>query len=426
MLLQVDTCTTAWVLAAICLVLIMTPGLALFYGGLLRKKNVISMFGYCLMAMVFTSLAWFLIGASFAFGEDIGGFIGGFSLAGLNNLDSVEAVAGIPFSVFITFQCMFAIITAAILASPFADRGKLNSFSLFIYIWVIIVYSPIAHWVWGDGGWLAELGALDFAGGTVVHVNVGFSALAVALVIGPRKGFQKEEMKPHNIPMVLTGLGILWFGWFGFNGGSALGANGVAGLAILNTNLAACAAAAVWYLIESKKTGKISSIGIATGVLAGLVGVTPAAGLVQPWAAVMMGGLTAVPVYYVVQWRGKSKLDESLDAFACHGVGGISGAILTGVFASANGGSSLITGDFVQFGVQVLGVIATGAYAFGVSYLLAVIVKKAMGLRVTVEEEVLGLDEACHGESCEEEEKQDMTAVNVEIRPTIEAGDLNY
>jgi Amt family ammonium transporter len=402
----IDSGSTAWILTATCLVLIMTPGLAMFYGGLLRKKNVLAMYAFCFMAMFMISIGWLLFGYSIAFSESIGGLTGDLQLAGMNDIMFAEPVGVIPATVFAVFQCMFAIITAAILSSPFTDRAKFMSFGIFIFLWGILVYSPIAHWVWGTGGWLFELGALDFAGGTVVHVNVGFASLAVALVIGQRKNYQKEDMKPHNIPMILMGLGLLWMGWFGFNGGSALAANEIAGLAVLNTNIAACSAAVMWIFLESsdKTKGKPSLVGIATGVLAGLVGVTPAAGFVQPWAAFLIGIITTVPVYFMVKWRGKSKIDESLDAFACHGVGGVMGAILTGVFASVNGGSSLITGDVAQFGIQVLGVVVTAIYSFVVTLGLALAVKFLFGLRVSDQQEVEGLDKCNHGEEayCEE------------------------
>jgi Amt family ammonium transporter len=402
----IDSGATAWILVATCLVLLMTPGLALFYGGLLRKKSVLAMYAFCFMAMFMVAIGWMLIGYSIAFSETIGGFMGNFALAGMTDIMYANPVGSIPASVFSVFQLMFAIITAAILASPFTDRGKFVSWGVFIFLWGIIVYSPIAHWVWASGGWLFNLGALDFAGGTVVHVNVGFASLAVALVIGNRRDYQKVEMKPHNIPMVLLGLGLLWFGWLGFNGGSALAANEIAGLAVLNTTIAACSAAVVYMFLESadKTRGKPSMIGMATGVLAGLVGITPAAGFVQPLAAFAIGAITTVPVYFMVRWRGKSKLDESLDAFACHGVGGMTGAVLTGVFATVNGGSSLITGDIAQFGIQILGVIATGAFSFVVTLILAITVKAILGLRVSEVEEAKGLDACMHGEDayCDE------------------------
>ncbi len=399
-MVQATAGDTSWILTAVCLVLLMTPGLAMFYGGLLRKKNVLSMFGLCIGAMVVVSVEWFLIGYTLSFGPTVGGFIGDLSMAGLVDIHVAPDAGFIPQTVFVVFQCMFAMITAAILASPFAERAKFSSFLVFIGIWVLVVYNPIAHWVWAAGGWLFELGALDFAGGTVVHVNVGFSSLAVALVMGKRLGFKKYPMEPHNIPMVLMGLGLLWFGWFGFNGGSALAASEIAGLAIINTNLAACSAALVWVLLEyadpNKK--KPSMIGIATGVLAGLVAVTPAAGFVQPWAAFVIGIVSTTAVYFAVKWRGKSKIDESLDAFACHGIGGVVGAILTGVLASVNGATSLITGDAVQLGIQAIGVVVSAGYAFGITLVLALIFKHTIKLRVPEKEEYVGVDIAEHHE----------------------------
>ncbi len=401
MLNAVDTGNASWILTATCLVLVMTPGLAMFYGGLIRKKNVLAMFGLCVAAMIAVSIQWFMVGFSMAFGNSIGGVIGDMSYAGLNDIFlAPEWVNGVPATVFVVFQCMFAMITAAILASPFAERAKFGSFLIFIAIWSIIVYNPIAHWVWASGGFLFQAGALDFAGGTVVHVNVGFSAAAVALVIGKRQGFKKDPIEPHNIPMVVMGLGLLWFGWFGFNGGSALAANEYAGLAILNTNLAACAAALVWVVLEYMDKGKKkpSMIGISTGVLAGLVAITPAAGYVQPWAAFMIGLLVDFAVYPVLKWRTRSNLDESLDAFACHGIGGVTGAILTGVFASVNGATGLIAGDAMQVAIQALGVVCAAGFSFGVTLVLAFVLNKTIKLRVPQAEEYVGCDVSQHHE----------------------------
>jgi len=398
-ILQVDSGDTSWILGATCLVLLMTPGLAMFYGGLIRKKNVLAMFGMCLAAMIAVSIEWFMIGYSLSFSTSIGGFIGDLGYAGLVNIHVASPVGTIPATVFVVFQCVFAMITAAILASPFAERTRFGSFLLFIGIWSMIVYDPIAHWVWAPGGFLFLLHALDFAGGTVVHVNVGFSALAVALVIGKRRGFKKDPMEPHNIPMVLMGLGLLWFGWFGFNGGSALAASEIAGLAIINTNLAACSAAITWVVFEyaDKNKKKPSTIGIATGVLAGLVAVTPAAGYVQPWSAFVIGIISTCAVYFVLKWRARSNLDESLDAFACHGIGGVVGAVLTGVFASVNS-TGLISGNPMQIAIQALGVLCAAGYAFGVTLVLALIFKKALRIRVPEAEEYVGCDLSQHHE----------------------------
>jgi Amt family ammonium transporter len=359
------------------------------------------MYAICFVSMFITSITWMLVGYGIAFGDTIGGIIGNpIEYLGSAAVYSMNPHGTIPLTVFIVFQCMFALITAAIVASPFAERAKFSSFMVIILIWGVIIYDPIAHWVWADGGWLHQLGALDFAGGTVVHVNAGFSALAIAFLIGPRIGYQKFEHKPHNIPMVLLGLGLLWFGWFGFNGGSELAANNYAGLAILNTNTAACAGAMMWIIMEysDKSKRKPSLIGTATGVLAGLVAITPAAGYVEPWAALIIGAIATITVYKALAWRNKSKIDETLDAFACHGIGGVTGAILTGVFASVNGATSLITGDVHQFLIQILGVIVTAAFAFFGTFIIGWIVKKIMGLRVSDEEEYIGVDLSQHNE----------------------------
>jgi Amt family ammonium transporter len=383
------------------LVFIMTPGLAFFYGGLLRRKNIINMMAMCFVSISIVTIVWFILGYSLAFAPDIGGGIIGnfnfFALFGVG-MDSYPAYSdAIPHLLYMVFQLMFAIITVAIIASPFAERVNFKAFMVFIAIWLIIVYSPIAHWVWGNGGWLSTLGALDFAGGTVVHINVGFASLAVALVIKPRKGFAKEPMNPSNIPYVLLGTGLLWLGWFGFNGGSALAADSIAVLAIFNTHLAASTAALVWMIIEYYKTEKFSTLGLATGALAGLVAITPAAGFVQPWAALIIGAISAVICFGILTWRSKSKIDESLDAWAVHGWGGIWGAIATGIFASV-GVTGLIKGNLGQVWIQIVGVIATILYSFLVTWVIAKVINKLMNLRTSEEVEYLGIDIAIHGE----------------------------
>lgn len=386
------------------LIFIMTPGLAFFYGGLLRKKNIINMMAMCFVSIAVVSIIWFLIAYSLSFAPDIGGgFIGGLDFAGLLNvwLSPYDTYSSdMPHMLFMTFQLMVAIICVAIIASPFSERVKFNSFILFISIWLIAVYSPIIHWVWGDGGWLAELGILDFAGATVVHINIGFSCLAIALVIGPRKGYQKESMDPSNIPYVLLGMALLWMGWLGFNGGSALAVNETAVLAIFNTHLAACAAAIVWMVIENIKTGKNSTIGFVSGALAGLVGVTPAAGFVVPWAAFVIGLVSGGICYFSVNFRSKSKVDESLDAISIHGVAGIWGALATGIFAAV-GATGLITGNPGQVWIQIIGIMATIFYAFVVTFAIAYLLNKTIGFRVPPEVEEAGLDLALHGETAE-------------------------
>jgi len=392
---------TAFILICTGLVFIMTPGLAFFYGGLLRKKNMINMMAMCFVSIAIVSVIWYFIGYSLAFAPDVGGgFIGGVNfvtLFGVGMDPYATYSSEIPHMLYMVFQLMFAIITVAIIASPFSERVNFAVFCIFISIWLIVVYSPIAHWVWGDGGWLKTLGALDFAGGTVVHINVGFAALAVALVIGPRKGYQKEPMPASNIPYVLLGTGLLWLGWFGFNGGSALAADGTAVLALFNTHLAASGAAIVWMLIEYYKTSKFSTVGLASGALAGLVAVTPAAGFVQPWAALIIGAASSTVCIFILSLRSKSKVDESLDAISIHGTGGIIGAILTGIFAAV-GASGLFTGNPGQVWIQIVGVIVTMVYSFGVTFALAWVINKVLGFRVAPEVEYIGLDISLHGE----------------------------
>ncbi len=392
---------TAWLLTCTCLVFIMTPGLAFFYGGLLRKKNMISMMAMCFTSIVVVALFWFILGYSLAFAPDIGGgIIGGLDFIGMNAVDPFYYPVystTIPHMLFVIYQMMFAIITVAIVASPFADRAKFSSFVLFCIFWLLLVYSPIAHWVWGDGGFLGSMGVLDWAGGSVVHINAGFSALAAALIIEPRRGYNKEPMEPSNIPYVLLGTALLWIGWFGFNGGSGLGANGAAVLALFNTFMSSCAAGFVWLLIVWYKTGRASMLGLVTGVLAGLVGITPAAGFVSPMAALVIGAASSTVSYIVLSWRTKSSIDESLDAWSVHGISGILGAILTGVFASF-GVEGLITGNIVQVFLQGIGALICMAYSFGVTLVIVLILKKTIGLRVTSQEEYVGLDITQHGE----------------------------
>ncbi len=392
----------AFVLICTGLVFIMTPGLALFYGGLVRKKNLISMFAMCFISIVVVGVLWFVCAYSLAFAPDLGGagFLGGVNFVGMLNVgmgDYAVYSVEIPHMLFMVFQLMFAIITVAIVSSPFVERAKFSTFIVFICIWLLLVYSPVAHWVWGDGGWLKSLGALDFAGGTVVHINAGFSALAIALVIKPRKGYQKEPMEPSNIPYVLLGLGLLWLGWFGFNGGSALAANSTAVLAMVNTFFASCAAGVMWLAIDWWRTGKASMLALGTGVLAGLVAVTPAAGFVESWAALLIGFGAGGVCYFVLSWRVKSRVDESLDAWAIHGIGGIWGALATGIFAVI-GATGVITGNPGQLWIQAVGVIVTVGYSFAITFVIIWILNKTMGLRVTPEEEYIGLDISQHGE----------------------------
>ncbi|MGA9140769.1 MAG: ammonium transporter, partial [Methanocella sp.] len=391
--MPIDTGNTAWVLVSIALVMLMTPGVGLFYGGLVRRKNIVSMIALSFVAFALISLLWVLFGYSLAFGSDIGGVIGGLNFLGLNGvgLDPIGSMT-IPALTFAMFQMMFATVTLAILTSVFAERVKLSSFIVFGLLWTTLVYAPVAHWVWG-GGWLASLGAIDFAGGAVVHITAGFSALAVALVIGKRVGFGKEVMEPGNIPITLIGVALLWFGWFGFNGGSALGAGGLlATNAILVTNTSAAAGALTWMLM-SWKDGRPASLGIASGAFAGLAAITPAAGYVGPFAAIVIGIVAGLLCYSSLVYRIRKGLDESLDAWSIHGMGGLWGVVAAGIFAAAaiNGYSGLLEGNVHQFLVQLLAAAVVMVYSLGVSYILAKVIDATMGLRVREEEEYVGL-----------------------------------
>ncbi|MDU9376099.1 Ammonium transporter [Methanocorpusculaceae archaeon Sp1] len=396
--MDIDTGATAWVLISAALVLLMVPAVGLFYGGMVRKKNVIATMMLSLTALALGVIQWIIIGYSLAFGSDIGGLIGSLEFLGLNNV-SIDGVSGeIPEMLFICFQMMFACLTLAILSSGVVGRIKMSAFLIFGAIWLTVVYAPLAHWAWG-GGWAGQLGALDFAGGTVVHISSGFAALALAIVIGKRLGYGNQAMNPHNIPLTLIGGIFLILGWFGFNAGSALAADNLAASAFLVTAVA-CAAGALTWMALSWKGGKPSSLGFISGAIAGLVGITPAAGFVNVGGALAIGIITAVVCYAALTWRIKKQLDDSLDAWAIHGMGGFAGAILTGVFAVAaiGGASGLIEGNAMQFGIQILDACVAAAYAFGVTFALAWIINKVIGMRVSDDEEYVGLDIAQHGE----------------------------
>ncbi len=400
--MALDSGAIAWVLASTALVMIMTPGVGFFYGGLVRKKNFIDMITLSFVAFALVSIQWVLIGYSLAFGPDIGGFVGNLSNLGLNGV-SMNAPgpysALIPGMLYMVFQLVFATVTMAIVTSGFAERIKFSSYLVFALIWTTIVYDPLAHWVWG-GGWTSQFGSIDFAGGTVVHISSGFAALALALVIGKRVGYGKYAMEPANIPWSILGAVLLWFGWFGFNAGSAIAANGLAVNAFVTTNTATAVAAMAWLLVSWAHGGKPSSLGFVSGAVAGLVAITPAAGYVTPMAAIAIGAVAGVMCYFIMLWRQGRGIDESLDAWAVHGMGGLWGAIATGIFASAavNGASGLIEGNVHQFIAQIVGAGSAVIYAFVVTYILAVIVDKTIGLRVTEEEEYVGLDISQHGE----------------------------
>lgn len=391
---------TAWVLAATALVMLMTPGVGLFYGGLVRSKTVVSMIGLSFLAFALASIQWVLFGYSLAFGSDIGGIIGGLNYMALNGVGAGEAplASNIPHLVYMMFQLVFAAVTLAILTSAVAERVKLSSFIVLALLWTTLVYDPLAHWVWA-GGWAAQMGALDFAGGTVVHISSGFSALALALVIGKRMGFGSYIMEPHNIPMSMIGAGLLWFGWFGFNSGSALAANGLAATAFAVTNTSASAGALAW-LVASWIKGKPSALGMVSGAIAGLVAITPAAGYVDNAAAIIIGAVAGVLCYTMLLFRVSRGLDESCDAWAVHGMGGLWGAIATGIFATSavNGYTGLLYGNVHQFTVQILAAGASVIYAFVLTYALARLVDSTLGLRVTEDEEYVGLDISQHGE----------------------------
>ena len=401
---MINTGDTAWVLISTALVLIMTPALAFFYGGMVRKKNILSTLILSITVMALIGVQWVLYGYSLAFGKDIMGLIGGLNflgLAGVGATPNPAYAATIPHLAFAAFQMMFAIITPALITGAFVERVRFKTFLVFSLLWATFIYDPVAHWVWGAGGFLHELGALDFAGGTVVHITAGFSALAFAMAIGARKGYGERSFEPHNVPYTVLGAGLLWMGWFGFNGGSALAANGVAVNALVTTNTAAAAAGLVWMLL-SWRDNKPSVMGIVVGAVVGLVAITPASGYVTPMASLAIGGSAAAVSYYATHLRQRLGLDESLDVWACHGMGGVWGALATGLFASkavnAAGANGLFYGNPQQFLVQLLTVVMVAAFAFGVTYGLTRLLHRWMGLRVSDNEEEVGLDLSEHGE----------------------------
>jgi len=401
--MAIDTGDTAWIMISAALVMLMIPGLALFYGGMVRRKNVLStlMMSFILLGLI--GILWVLYGYSLGFGPDLGGIIGKLAWIGLRGVGQEPSeiyASTVPHLAFMIFQAMFAIITVALWTGAIVERIKFSAFLVLAVIWFTVVYCPVAHWVWGDGGWLANLGALDFAGGTVVHITAGMSSLALALLLGHRKGFKEgEPMEPHNIPMVVLGAGLLWFGWFGFNGGSALTSGGLAANAFVTTTVAAAAATITWMTL-SWINRRPSALGVATGAVAGLVAITPAAGFVEPIMAIPIGIGAAVLCYYCMLFRIKRRIDESLDVWAVHGIGGMWGALATGIFATAavGGADGLIGGNAMQLAKQLAAVGAVGGFAFGVTWVLGKIVKETIGLRVKTDEEIVGLDIAQHGE----------------------------
>ncbi|MCG6916556.1 MAG: ammonium transporter [Deltaproteobacteria bacterium] len=397
---------TAFVLVSSALVMFMTPGLALFYGGMVRTKNVLATIMQSLTIIGLVTVIWVLWGYSLSFGPDVGGVVGNLSWFGLMDVGlspSPNYASTIPHQAFMIFQGMFAIITPALITGAFAERMKFSTLLVFIALWSTLVYSPLAHWVWGSGGWLANLGALDFAGGTVVHISSGASALAAVLIISKRKGYGKEQFIPHNLPMTLTGTAILWFGWFGFNAGSALGSNGLAAAAFVNTHVAAATASLGWMFAEWIHHGKPTTLGAASGAVAGLVAITPAAGFVSPVSALIIGGLAGVLCYGAVMAKAKLGYDDSLDVVGIHGVGGTWGALATGLFAStvvnADGANGLFFGNPGQLWIQFLSVIVTCLFTFTMTLAILKVLDLIMGLKVSEEEEIRGLDVTQHSEA---------------------------
>jgi len=399
-LLKIDTGDTAWVLMSSALVLCMTlPGLALFYGGLVRNKNVLGTIMHTMVILCLISLLWIMGGYSLAFGPDIGGVIGGLDWLGLQEVGlepSSMYASTVPHQVFMVFQLMFAAITVALITGSIAERMKFKALLWFAALWSLFIYAPLAHWVWG-GGWLAKLGALDFAGGAVVHISSGFGALVCAIMLGKRKGFGVEPMPPHNLPMTVLGTGLLWFGWFGFNAGSALGANGVAAAAFIATHTAASAGGLSWMVAEWVHRGKPTVLGVASGVVAGLATVTPGAGFVGPISALIIGLVAGSLCYAAVVWKMRLGYDDSLDVVGIHGVGGLTGILATGLFASI-GAQGLFFGNPEQFGIQVVLALVTLAFSVLGTYLILKILDMTVGLRVTAQEEEIGLDLSQHNE----------------------------
>jgi Amt family ammonium transporter len=404
--MRIDTGDTTWMLVSTALVMLMTPGLALFYGGMVRQKNVLGTIMQSFVALGLVTVQWVLIGYSLAFGPDIHGLIGNlqwFGLQGVGMEPNPAYAATIPHQAFMMFQMMFAIITPALISGAFAERFKFSTYLVFVLLWSTLVYAPLAHWVWGVGGWLRSLGALDFAGGLVVHISSGVSALAAAIIIGKRKGHGHDHMPPHNLTMTLLGATLLWFGWFGFNGGSALASGALATSAFLTTHIAAATATLSWLIIEWKHRGKPTLLGAASGAVAGLVAITPASGFVGPLAALAIGLGAGAVCYFGVNIKNFFGYDDSLDAVGVHGVGGTFGALATGLFASkainAAGADGVFFGNPSLFLVQLLSVAVAIVYAFSITWIILKVLDRTMGLRVQQDEEVQGLDLSQHGES---------------------------
>lgn len=403
---KVDAGDTAWLLTSSALVMLMTPGLALFYAGMVRRKNVLGTIMHSFIALGVVTLQWVLFGYSLAFGPDIGHVIGSLAWVGLNGVGlepNADYAATVPHQAFMIFQMMFAVITPALITGTFAERFKFSTYLVFLVLWSTLVYDPLAHWVWGVGGWIREMGALDFAGGLVVHISSGVAALAAALVVGKRRGYGADLMAPHNLTMTVVGAALLWFGWFGFNGGSAVASGSLATSAFVVTHIATAAATLSWMFAEWVHRSKPTVLGAASGAVAGLVAITPGSGFVGPMPAVIIGLVAGALCYLAVSLKSKLGYDDSLDVVGVHGVGGTWGAIATGLFASKlineAGNNGLFFGNAGQIGIQALSVIAAWAYSFVITFLILKVLDATMGLRVSEEDESTGLDLALHGES---------------------------
>lgn len=397
---------TAFILAAAGLVLLMTPGLALFYGGMVRRKNVLGTIMQSLILISLITIEWVYLGYSMSFGPDIGGFVGDmswFALNGVGTEPSPDYASTIPHIVFMVFQCMFAVITPALITGAFAERVRFVPFLIFSLLWAILVYNPVCHWIWGKGGWLGNLGVLDFAGGLVVHATCGSAALAGVLVLGSRKGYGRTSFMPHNLPMTMMGTGLLWFGWFGFNGGSALAADEVAATAFVATHLGGMSGMFFWVVMEWFTQKKATTLGAASGAIAGLATITPAAGFVGPNCAILVGCLGGIICFLAVNTKSKIGLDDSLDVVGIHGIGGIVGTLCLGLFASKavnpGGVDGLFYGGVAQFGKQLFGVVVVVAYTFVVSWTLFKVIHNVLGMRLEEDAEVEGMDSAEHSET---------------------------
>lgn len=404
--MKIDSGDTTWLLISSALVMLMTPGLALFYGGMVRQKNVLATIMQSFIAIGVITIQWVIYGYSLSFGPDVGGVIGSLKWIGLRGVGlepHPDYCPTVPHQTFMIFQMMFAIITPALITGAFAERFKFKTYLVFLILWGTFVYDPIAHWVWGIGGWIKELGALDFAGGLVVHVSSGISALASALVVGRRKGYGKELMPPHNLTMTILGASLLWFGWFGFNGGSAIASGVLATNAFVVTHISTASASLSWMLTEWIYRGQPTLLGAASGAVAGLVAITPASGFVGPVSAIVIGLVAGVICYFAINLKNRFKYDDSLDVVGVHGVGGSWGALATGLFASKminpSGNDGLLFGNPSLLGIQVLSVFVAWIYSFIVTFIILKILDLTMGLRVSEEQEMTGLDLSQHGEA---------------------------